>query len=225
MDIIYIDESGDDGLAPGASPLFALALVIVPSAEWLSVHRSLLRLRDELQSVHGLPVSVEWHARPLLLRKHPYRELGLTSAVIQDLCQGLTSLIVNSGLRIEMWVVAKRHDGPWPLHSTLLPALVASNGSIRLVFSDEGRIGTMRRLVRDALNRGLLDEGLVESVVGMTSSESFLVQLADVFATAAYLRAAGILGIPLHARMQSKEVEWISDIASGPNRMLNLVRA
>ncbi len=78
MDIIYIDESGDDGLAPGASPLFALALVIVPSAEWLSVHRSLLRLRDELQSVHGLQSKeVEWFSD---IASGPNRMLNLVRA-------------------------------------------------------------------------------------------------------------------------------------------------
>lgn len=225
MDIIYVDESGDDGVAPGASPLFALAFVHVNSAEWRRVHGGLWCLRRDLQAVHGLPASVEWHTRPMLLRKHPYREVGLASAAVRDLCLGVSEIVLGCGVRVDMWVVVKQENGPRPLASTLLPALAATNGAVRLAFSDEGRIGTMRRMVRDAVAQGVIDAGLIESIVGMASAESALVQLADVFATAAYLRVSAELALPIHARIRKEEAKWVSDMASGPNQTLHLVRA
>lgn len=225
MHIIYIDESGDDGVAPGASPLFALAFVAVPPTRWVDVQRRLGSLSESLQSAHGFPATVEWHSRPLLLRKHPYRELCLKPALVRDLCSGVGKLVSESGVSVSMRVLAKDGGRCKPLAATLLPALASMNGEVRLAFSDQGRIGTMRRLVHDAMAQGQVDDGLVESVVGMASHESRLIQVADLFATAAYLRVATELALPLHARMRGEEVGWMTDIASGPNRTLHLVRA
>lgn len=225
MDIIYIDESGDDGLAQGASPLFVLCLVNVEAARWAQASQGLWQLRQRLASRHGFPADLEWHARPLLLRKHPYRELGILPAGIRDLCEHLSSLVAQGLFRVSIWTFAKEQGSVRPLAALMPLALAESNGRIRVVFSDHGRIGIMRALAVDAMCHGEVDDGLVESIVGLGSSQSDFVQVADIFATAAYLRFAGELAIPRHARMRAEEVDWFVQMASGPNRTLHLVRA
>jgi len=225
MDVIYIDESGDDGLAHGASPLFVLCLVSVEASRWAEASQGLRQLRQELASRHGLPADVEWHARPLLLRKHPYRNLGVLPAGIRDLCEHLSSLVAQGLLKVATWTFAKGQGSVRPLAALMPLALAEANGRVRVVFSDHGRIGIMRSLALEAMRCGEVDGGLIESPVGLASSQSDFVQVADIFATAAYLRFAGELAIPRHARMRAEEVEWFVKMASGPNRTLHLVRA
>ena len=225
MDVIYIDESGDDGLAQGASPLFVLCLVSVEASRWAEASHSLRQLRQQLTSRHGFPADVEWHARPLLLRKHPYRELGILPAGIRDLCERLSSLVAHGLLKVAIWTFAKGQGSVRPLAALIPLALAEANGRVRIVFSDHGRIGIMRSLAFEAMRRGEVDDGLIESVVGLGSSQSDFVQVADIFATAAYLRFAGELAIPRHARMHADEIRWFVQMVSGPNRTLHLVRA
>lgn len=225
MDVVYIDESGDDGLAQGASPLFVLCLVSVEAARWAEASLSLGQLRQQLASRHGFPADLEWHARPLLLRKHPYRELGIRAAGVRNLCEQLSALAARGLFRVSIWTFAKGQGSVRPLAALMPSALAEANGRIRIVFSDHGRIGIMRSLALDAKRRGEVDAGLVESIVGLGSAQSDFVQVADIFATAAYLRFAGELAIPRHARMHAEEIDWFVQMVSGPNRTLHLVRA
>ena len=168
---------------------------------------------------------MELHARPLLLRKHPYHGLGVTKETVGELCQGLSGLVSDGLMRVDAWAVVKRGPDARPLADTLIPALALSNGQARVVFSDVGRIGVMRGLHRHAMITGAVDGGVVESIHGIGSVHSDFVQIADVFATAAYLRLASELAMPMHARMRREEVGLLVDMLSGPNRKLHLVRA
>jgi hypothetical protein len=225
VEIVYMDESGDDGMADGASPLFVLCAVRVAELRWQEVARAIAALRARVQRDHGLPAEVEVHARALLLRKHPYRDSPVTSGLLSDVCEGVAELARDGLISVDAWAVNKPSFSGKPLAAALVPALALTNGHARVVFSDQGRIGVMRDLHRMAVASGVVDDGVVESVLGLSSAHSPFIQVADLFATAAYLAVAREEFLPRHARMRPEEVSMFIKMSSGPNRRLHRVPA
>jgi len=223
MDIAYMDESGDDGIAEGSSPFFVLCKVRIPAANWTVAADGLESLRRGLDDELGFTAEIELHARPLLLRKHPYREMGIHPGLVERLCDGVSALLLSAEASVAIWCVEKNKGGPLPLEAVLVPAMASSNGSPRVIFSDTGRVGVMRRIHALALARGDIDRGVIESIQGLSSVSSPFVQVADLYATAAYLSIAREGGL-LHARMKIGEVMSLLHLLSGPNLMMNQVQ-
>lgn len=224
MDIAYMDESGDDGLAEGSSPFFVLGKVRIPAIHWSLAADALEDLRLELEAELGFSSFVELHARPLLLRKHPYREMDVHPELIDRLCLGVSGLLLRADAAVSLWCVEKSKGLPLPLEAALVPAVASSNGRPRVIFSDTGRVGVMRRIHAVAMSRGDIDGGVIESIHGLSSANSAFVQVADLYATAAYLSLAKESGL-LHSRMKAGEVASLIRLLSGPNLIVNRVRA
>ena len=62
MYIMYVDESGDSGLAGSPTRYFSLTGITVHESRWRDFHNQLVAFRRTLKAVHGLPVRTEVHA-------------------------------------------------------------------------------------------------------------------------------------------------------------------
>ena len=72
MHLVYVDESGDPGMAVGSSRYFILCGLGVHHADWHEVRRQLEELRDRLARLHGLPPDAEIHAAEFLSRSRDH---------------------------------------------------------------------------------------------------------------------------------------------------------
>jgi hypothetical protein len=74
------------------------------------------------------------------------------------------------------------------------------------------------------LGRGTIPLPPIEGMLEIESRDCAMVQLADFFATAAYLRASAEIGCPHHARMNQEEAAAMIMTTEGANRTYRLVR-
>ncbi len=70
MYIMYVDESGDTGLAGSPTRYFALSGLTVHEADWRKLLDHLVAFRRTMKQVHGLPLRAEIHASEYI-RKPP----------------------------------------------------------------------------------------------------------------------------------------------------------
>ncbi len=222
MDLIYFDESGDDGLRPGASRFLALTAVRIQCAEWIHWDSSIRSLRNELEASLGIPSSCELHTRELLLRKGRYKDLGIRTPAILGLIDRMNSLTTGGEISIKSIVVDKS-PGLHPLRVAILSHLKETPMPC-VAISDRGRVPRMKQLICTAYRDGKLTASPPEFMLEIESRDSHLVQMADFFATAAYLRACVEMNFPFHARMIAEEAAAMSRITEGANRTYHLVR-
>jgi len=62
MYLIYIDESGDEGTAPGCTANFVVSALFVPKDEWRTTFEAIQQFRQRLKREKGLYTTKEWHA-------------------------------------------------------------------------------------------------------------------------------------------------------------------
>ena len=82
----------------------------------------------------------------------------------------------------------------------------------------------MRHIIRLETERRAIPLPPIEGMLEIESRDCAMVQLADFFATAAYLRASAEVGYPHHARMIPEESAAMISITEGANRTYRLVR-
>lgn len=66
MYLIYADESGDDGLAPGGTPFFIITGLIVHESNWNEVFQRFLDLRRNLSVRYRVPQRIALHASDII---------------------------------------------------------------------------------------------------------------------------------------------------------------
>jgi len=223
MQLSYIDESGDDGKAPGCSPLFVLAEVTISETDWAMLAGELRELRMSWESRLGIPRWMELHTKALLLRKRPYDRLGLDSRTVSAAIGDLAMLMANGQASFRSWVLDKAVGEGSPLRDTLLPLVERAQGRCRLYVSDRGRVPAMRRIMDEA-GEAWQKGGLIEEILELDSARSPFIQLADVMATASHLLWSERLGYATHARLHEGVRRAALGLAEGPNRESFLVR-
>jgi hypothetical protein len=222
MELLYFDESGDDGLGPGASPLFALTCLRVSANDWPAVAERIEAARNMLASLAGLPARGELHTRQLLLRKGRYHELRIRTQTVLTVIRMIGELAASPEIRIHSEVLLKS-PGVQCLR-TVLGAQMLRNTRSNIAISDRGRVPRMRHIIRLETERGAIPLPPIEGMLEIESRDCAMVQLADFFATAAYLRASAEAGHPHHARMIPEEAAAMIRTTEGANRTYRLVR-
>jgi hypothetical protein len=222
MDLLYFDESGDDGLKMGSSRFLALTSVRLPVSDWNHCNSGIQELRKELARELGIPTGCELHTKDLLLRKGHFAQLGLTRGDVLRAVDLINATATNIAISVKSIVIDKR-PGSNPLRIALLSHLNSQTAPC-IAISDRGRVPRMKQLVRTAYFEGALSHQPPESMLEIESRECHLVQLADYFATAAYFRACDEIGFPLHARMNPEEATALSRTIEGLNRTYDLVQ-
>jgi len=222
VELLYFDESGDDGFGPESSPLFALSCVRISTDDWSVITKRIQTARAMLARDVGFPADGELHTRQLLLRKGRYHDMHLRTATILAVIRAISELAAGPEIGIHAEVVQKSANNQ-PLRMVLMEQILRSK-RINIAISDRGRVPRMRHIIRLEEGRKAIPFPPIESMLEIESRDCALVQLADFFATAAYLRASEEIGWPHHARMNPEEAAAMIQATEGANRTYCLVR-
>jgi hypothetical protein len=208
MYLMYVDESGDSGLANSPTDYFVLSGIVVHEREWRSFMDTLLNFKRTMNALYGLPVRAELHAYEFV-RKKVY---GLPKHVrLAILRHALDELAKIPSILITNVVVDKTTKGPgydvfeaaWrTLFQRFENTLNNANfpGGFRddygLVFTDVTNGTKLQKITRKMAvwnpipnsapyapgYRNLPVVKVIEDPHGQNSDESMGVQMADVCA-------------------------------------------
>ena len=76
--IVYCDETGDDGLNTSSSQAFILTSIYMPSSEWKDNYEAVKKFRKQLKEDYGFHINQEMHTKHFLTDKDPYRSYKWT---------------------------------------------------------------------------------------------------------------------------------------------------
>lgn len=208
MLLAYVDESGNTGLVQsGGSLTYALGCVLVDADMWPDAFDQLLDFRRRLRATYGLPMRAEVKANYLLRNIGPFRRLGLSPSERFLIYRAHLRVLETLPARAFSIVVDKRDKtvGPGVIFDLawegLMQRLERTSSNERATFSvshDEGENDAVRRWVRrsrrhltsgSAFGSGTLSNParrLVDDPIPRKSEQSYLVQLADLVAYAAF---------------------------------------
>lgn len=213
MRLAYFDETGDDGHPQTSSPLFALTALYLHYLDWRPVFDRIRDFRRNLRAGYGIPVKVEFHAKPFLLNKNPYRDLGLSEADRIAVVDGFCDLIATLPVKIINAVIVKPRIQSttynvldWALKLVIQRIendldLPRHPDARFLIVTDEGRVGKMRHTARRMQQINYIPsrfgpqsyrqeiKTLIEDPLPKSSGESYFIQAADLFSFIVYLHA------------------------------------
>lgn len=220
MELTYLDESGDDGVAEGSSPLFVLAGITLRGEQWREMRREFDRIRIRWEAQWALPRDLELHTRALMLGKRPYSDLGVPRGAAAGMLSDLAYMLGNGDLQARAFICGKSGKPEGILRDTLGGLIRECQDSHRIYLSDRGRVPAMRRVI---LSENLSDH-VVETLVELDSAKSCFIQMADAMATATHIAWSTRLGLPIHARFRPEDCAAALTLTEGPNRKCFLVR-
>ena len=225
MILIYMDESGDDGIKPGASPILSLGCVKVPLSNWSEIELSLIACLEKMANEVNKGFESELHTRKMLSKKGAFKNSPLSITELNTFLKAIQSFIINHNITISTFAIIKEPASErQPLKRILLKAINENDGEVRLVISDRGRVPLMRAISRNARRNGLIKNCFIENILESESKYNHLVQLADVFSTAAYLRTAKNMGVETQGRITAQHTDLMVQILEGANCSYCLVR-
>ena len=211
MELLFIDESGDDGVVKGSSEFYILAGVAVEDIYWKETFWKLSNFRLLLFQKYGLRIEE-------LKGEHLFQHEGyLFNTKIEPfdekwICENLIELIC-SDLKVACYVLAKSKSAflerhPEPLSNPaklfrqeiwreylfhfeqylLQKSLASKHPQTAMIFYDRNQERHVKNLVREFarrfdVQRGFPAAGLIEDVVFYDSKMSLLIQLADFLAS------------------------------------------
>ena len=155
MFIVYFDETGDDGY-PGSSPLFVLSSIYLHYQNWKEVFNELYNFRKYLKSQYKIPIGTEFHTRPFLLNKNPFKKFNFSNNVRLKIIKEYASVIASLNIKAINVVICKNKINK-PGYQILENAFKYSiqrleNTLIRtdpttkfIIITDEGRVGKCKR--------------------------------------------------------------------------------
>lgn len=207
MLLAYVDESGNTGeVAKRGSLTFTLGCVLVSAAQWPTAFDELLEMRRRLRATYWLPMRAEVKANSIIRDSGPFHPLGLAPAERWLIYRAHMDVLAKLPARAFAIVVDKRgtqgkdyFDLAW---EGLLQRLERTSNYERMPFMvlhDEGENAAVRAWVRRSrryLTAGSAFGGstilrnparmLVDDPVPRVSHQSYMVQLADLVAYAAF---------------------------------------
>lgn len=103
MYLMYVDESGDTGLARSPTRYFVLSGIVVHESRWREFINALVALRRTLRSVYGLPVRSEIHSsefmNKIILNIPKHIRLAILRNSLDELSKfdyiSITNVVVN----------------------------------------------------------------------------------------------------------------------------------
>lgn len=203
MHFLYVDESGDPGIAAGSpSAYFFLAGLAVDSAQWYRLTRELREFRQHLLQRFALPMEVEIHASIFLSNRTPLAQFITANDRLLILRECLTWCASRPYFHLLTIGLDKRtvdHDRVfvtvWEAYYRLFDAWLAQNyppaqPPTGLVICDNTDGGKLTKLVRKLQQRAppAAEAGqeplrcIVEDPFFQDSRLSYLHQMVDVVA-------------------------------------------
>ncbi len=204
--IVYCDETGDDGLNTSSSKDFILTSLYMQSGKWQSNYDTVKLFRKELKSEYGFHVSQEMHTKHFLTDKNPYRSYNWTNEDKIEILKKYTLMIASLDISVINVIIdkskIKRSD-----YNVLEKALTYniqriendSNGTWNfIIITDRGRIAPMRKTARAIraynpiqsqfggyINKPI--KNMIEDVLDKDSKESHFIQICDFISYFAHL--------------------------------------
>jgi len=210
MYLCYFDETGDDGFPNQSSNFFVLTSLYMHHLNWKANYNHVLDFRRQLKSDYNLPIKFEFHTKPFLTDKNPYRDLKLTKQGKKEILFLFFELLASLDLKIINVVINK--DNIDALEYNVLDRALTYNiqrieNDLKstdpahrfLLITDEGRLSKMVKTTRkiqkinfipSKYNNGSYRneiEKMIEDPLPKKSSESFFIQLADMVSYVVFL--------------------------------------
>jgi len=224
MHFVYVDESGDDGYPERSSELFVLSAVYFSLENWDAFYTACNDFKAMVrQPPYNIPVKLEMHARPFLLKKKPYTGFGHTpetrARLIDEYCLfigGLDCRLVNVAIvkpRIAFGGYSVLEKAVSYLTTRIENDMREADDRYVMIV-DEGRLKPTRRTTRrlHAFNPVPSQFGgdvqrvetihMVEDPLPKESQASCFLQLADVVACVVSLYVAEQAGTPVARRLR-----------------------
>ncbi len=232
--IVYFDETGDDGNNTKTSDAFVLTSLSVSTSDWAMVFEKHRQLRKLLHDKYGFSYFDEFHTKPFLYSKNPYRAYGWSieerRQIIAIYARWLASL--NVSLVNVVIDKTKIRSADYDVLGKALTYNIqrvdnTSNGNWNyLCITDPGRTNQMRktaRLIRaynpipiepygDFYNSPI--KYMIEDVLEKDSKDSCFIQMCDFvsyfvyqYHKVAFLHKQ-ITGRPLQV-ISERHVEWV----------------
>ncbi|GAA1311509.1 DUF3800 domain-containing protein [Pseudonocardia xinjiangensis] len=208
MWLAYVDESGDAGYK--GSRTYTLGCVLVNAKDWPDVFDTLVDFRRFLRNKFGVLVRAEIKANYLQRGGGPLKGLNLGDGQRHVIYRQHMRLLSKLGLQAFAVVIEKEkirrqekyspRDVAWEFLLQRLERLSTTTDTPLMVIHDEGDSLQIRKLLRKArrVNRAGSAFGtgsfnlparlIIEDPVPRQSDQSYLLQLADMVAFAAYRR-------------------------------------
>ena len=231
MHLAYYDEAGDDGYPNYSSPVFVLSTCYLHYLNWKQAFDTIRQFRGSLKGNYGLPISLELHARALLLNKNPYKVYGLSDQQRVDITTAACDLIGQLQIRIiNVAIIKPRISSPTyevldtafkysiqRLENDLDPSKEPKNRF--MIITDEGRLGVMRKTARRVQRINYVPsrfgpqpyvrpiQGLVEDPLAKDSKQSYFIQLSDLASYVVYLYALHVSAVAAPAKRLPAQVD------------------
>ena len=77
--LVYFDETGDDGLINASSDTFILTSIYMKAENWQNNFNQIRFLRQQLKKIYNFHVTEEMHTKHFLTDKDPYRKYNWTN--------------------------------------------------------------------------------------------------------------------------------------------------
>ena len=205
-DIVYFDETGDDGNNQKSSDHFILTSFYMPAESWGSNFQRMRDLRKNLKVMYGYKIKEEMHTKQFLTNKNPYAMYDWSDEVRKDIViQYARTISEMDGKAIN--VIIDKRNITSPDYQVLDTALTYSLQRIEndsnkkwnyIVITDEGRLATMRRTARrlqiynpiPSHFKGIYNQPLnmmIEDILEKNSAESYFIQVCDYISYFAHL--------------------------------------
>lgn len=96
--LVYFDETGDDGLIRTSSEAFILTSIYMSSENWQKNYNQMKFLRKELKEKYGFHVKEEMHTKHFLTDKDPYRKYNWSKETKLEILKAFTLAIADLDL-------------------------------------------------------------------------------------------------------------------------------
>lgn len=196
--IVYCDETGDDGLNTTSSESFILTSIYMPSSSWQENYNIVKAFRCSLKDEYGFHTGQEMHTKHFLTDKNPYRIYHWTKMQRIEILKKYTLMIATLNISAINVIIDKSFitTSDYPVLQNALTYNIQriendSQGSWNfLLITDKGRISPMRKTARTIraynpiqsqfggyINKPI--KNMIEDVLEKDSKESHFIQICD----------------------------------------------
>lgn len=197
--IVYFDETGDDGNNTKTSDAFILTSLAVPTSDWAIVFERHRQLRRFLHEHYRFSYFDEFHTKPFMYNKNPYRDYGWTIEERQKIISLYTNWLASLNISFVNVVIDKTkiRSADYDVLKNALTYNIqrvdntSGGGWNYLCITDPGRTNQMRktaRLIRaynpipieahgDFYNRPI--KYMIEDILEKNSKDSCFIQMCD----------------------------------------------
>jgi len=198
--IVYCDETGDDGLINTSSSTFILTSLYMPASSWQKNFEIMRSVRSKMKEKYGFHTSQEMHTKLFLTDKGFYRDYKWTPTQKIEILKLFAWAIGQMDISIVNVIIDKDHikNPDYPILENALKYNIQrientlKNEWNYIIITDSGRIAPMRKTARAirAFNpiqsqipgygyRNLPVKSLIEDVLDKDSKESYFIQICD----------------------------------------------